>query len=108
MATAGLTGIGCYLIKFDLSRGFFLLLFCIGIPALLLSRYSLRRALHRAHRRGALLQRVLIAGAPAQVDEISAVLRRESWLGYHVIGALTPATYTAEETEIGDPGPRKR
>ena len=103
LATAGVAGIGCYLIKFDLSRGFFLLFFCVGIPSLVLGRYSLRRALHSAHRRGSLMQRVLIAGTPAQVDEISVVLRRESWLGYQVVGALTPARHTEEETDAGIP-----
>ena len=32
------SGIGCYLAKFQLSRGFFLLVFVIGIPALVLGR----------------------------------------------------------------------
>ncbi len=64
LATAGLVGIGCYLAKFDLSRGFFLLFFAIGIPALVVGRYSLRRALHRAHRRGALCSGSSSSGHP--------------------------------------------
>lgn len=103
LLTAGLLGVGCYLTKFPLSRGFFFLLFIVGVPALLLGRMALRRTLHVARRRGALGQRVLIAGGPAHVDEIARVLRRESWLGYRVIGALTPATNTEEETPAGVP-----
>ena len=30
--SAALLGIGCYLTKFSLSRGFFLLLFAVGVP----------------------------------------------------------------------------
>ncbi|MCD4527409.1 sugar transferase [Nocardioides sp. cx-173] len=101
--TAGLVGVGCFLVKFPLSRGFFLLTFAIGIPGLVLGRLLLRRFVHAARRRGSLLHRVLIAGSPSHVDEIAAVLRRETWLGYQVIGALTPAHYLDEETRRGIP-----
>ena len=36
--TAAVVGIACYLAKFQLSRGFFVLAFCVGLPALLLGR----------------------------------------------------------------------
>ncbi|GAB3773302.1 exopolysaccharide biosynthesis polyprenyl glycosylphosphotransferase [Nocardioides ginsengisegetis] len=100
---ASLTGVGCYLAKFSLSRGFFVLAFGLGIPALVLGRLALRRALHRARRHGALQQRVLIAGSRSHIDEIASVLRREPWLGYHVVGALTPAYDLSEETKSGIP-----
>src|SRR4051812_4914860 len=41
--TAGAVGIGCYLLRFQLSRGFFVLAFLIGIPVLVLGRFLLRR-----------------------------------------------------------------
>jgi len=103
VATAGLLGIGCYLAKFQLSRGFFVLAFAIGIPTLLLGRFLLRTAVHRARRQGRLQYRVLIAGTPEHVDEVAAVLRREPWLGYHVAGALVPSRDMAEETAAGIP-----
>jgi exopolysaccharide biosynthesis polyprenyl glycosylphosphotransferase len=92
LLTAGLIGVSCYLAKYQLSRGFFLLVFVIAIPALMVGRLALRRAVHRAHVNGALRYRVVIAGSPAHVDEIAGVLRREAWLGYEVVGALTPET----------------
>lgn len=100
---AGLAGVGCYLAKYELSRGFFLLAFIIGIPSLLLGRLLLRRAVQGARRRGVLTQRVLIAGSRSHVDEIVHVLRRESWLGYQVVGALTPEYDLSEETSTGVP-----
>lgn len=100
---AGLIGVGCFMAKYPLSRGFFLLVFTIGLPSLVVSRVVLRRAVHAARRRGALLHRVLIAGSPTHIDEIARVLRRESWLGYHVIGALTPSHEVATETGAGIP-----
>ena len=103
LITAGLAGVGCYLARFDLSRGFFLLAFFIGIPAVLLGRLTLRRAIQTARRHGSLRQRALIAGSRSHVDEIAAVLRRESWLGYDIVGALTPEYDLSEETSTGVP-----
>ncbi len=103
LMAAGLLGVGCYLAKFQLSRGFFLLLFAVGIPVLLLGRLLLRRAIHEARRQGKLQYRVVISGLPSHVDEVAAVLARESWLGYHVVGALTPEANHLEETPGGVP-----
>lgn len=103
LVAASLVGVGCYLARFSLSRGFFSLAFVVGVPALILGRVVLRRALHSARRHGALRQRVLIAGTAAHVDEVATVLRREPWLGYHVVGALTPVRDLSEETNTGIP-----
>ena len=101
LLAAGLVGIGCYLSQFSLSRGFYLLLFVIGAPVLLLTRLGLRRAVYAARLRGNLTQRVLIAGSPSHVDEIAAVLHRERWLGYDVVGALTPENDVRLMTDSG-------
>lgn len=103
LVTAGLVGVGCYMAKFQLSRGFFVLLFGLGIPTLVLGRFLLRRAVHKARARGLLQYRVVIAGTPSHIDEIAAVLSRESWLGYHVVGALTPGVDRVTETHSGIP-----
>jgi exopolysaccharide biosynthesis polyprenyl glycosylphosphotransferase len=104
LLTAGLIGVACYLAKYQLSRGFFLLVFVIAVPALMVGRLVLRRAVHKAHINGALRYRVVIAGSPAHIDEIAGVLRREAWLGYDVVGALTPETdRVAGETPRGIP-----
>ena len=103
LLTAAAVGIGCYLLKFDLSRGFFVLAFVIGIPVLVLGRFILRRSIHRARSIGALQHRVVIAGAEGHVDEIAAVLGREKWLGYNVIGALTPEPGDRDATHSGIP-----
>src|SRR5689334_13189362 len=74
LLTAGLTGVGCYMAKFELSRGFFVLTFSIGLPLLILNRFLLRRALQLGRRRGHFLQRVLISGRPDHIDEVGRVL----------------------------------
>ena len=103
LVTAGLVGVCCYLAKFSLSRGFFLLFFAIGVPALLVGRFVLRRAVHQARRQGLLQYRTLIAGTPSHVDEVAAVLRREPWLGYSVEGAMVPGVAYCEATHSGIP-----
>lgn len=90
LGTAGLVGIGSYLTQFPLSRGFFVLLFLVGTPGLLLSRFAIRRGIQQLRRQGSLVQRVLIAGTQEHVDDVAAVLGRESWLGYSVEGCLLP------------------
>jgi exopolysaccharide biosynthesis polyprenyl glycosylphosphotransferase len=101
--TAGAIGIASYLTKFDLSRGFFVLVFFIGIPWLLLWRWGARRIVHRAHARGYLLTRVIISGSASHVDEVAAVLERESWLGYQIVGALVPSSNPSDATVRGIP-----
>ncbi len=101
--TAGLIGITSYLTKFNLSRGFFVLLFVVGVPLLLLWRWTTRRLVHRLHLRGHLVTKVLIAGSARHVDEVAAVLDRESWLGYRIVGALLPATQALHATPRGVP-----
>jgi exopolysaccharide biosynthesis polyprenyl glycosylphosphotransferase len=103
LVTAAAVGIGCYLLRFPLSRGFFVLAFLFGIPVLVLGRYLLRRSIHRARSRGLLQNRVVIAGAEGHVDEIASVLGRESWLGYNVVGALTPEPGNRHTTHSGIP-----
>jgi exopolysaccharide biosynthesis polyprenyl glycosylphosphotransferase len=101
--TAGLLGVACYLAKFSLSRGFFLLAFAVGVPLVLLGRWIGRRALHRARIAGRLQLGVVIAGTAPHIDEIAGVLRRENWLGYRIIGAITPPSDHREETPAGIP-----
>ncbi|MDN5768701.1 MAG: sugar transferase [Humibacillus sp.] len=88
--TAGIIGISSYLTQFNLSRGFFVLLFAIGVPSLLLWRFAARRLVHQAHRRGRLTTRVLLSGGASHVDDVATVLGREAWLGYDIVGALVP------------------
>ena len=103
MYAAGLLGVGCYLIHYSLSRGFFALAFVAGTPALLAGRGVVRRLLHQARIRGVLQERVIIVGGPAQVDDIAAVVRRERWVGYSIVGAVVPTSFSASETPSGVP-----
>jgi len=102
LLTAATVGIACYLARFPLPRSFYLLLFAVAIPLLVLERWALRRILYRLREHGHLCRRVLVAGSRAHVEEIAAVLNRETWLGYDVVGCLTPVGVEslAEEGQV--------
>ncbi|HQZ85789.1 MAG TPA: sugar transferase [Actinomycetota bacterium] len=87
--TAGGVGIACYLLSYEYSRGLVVLLFTIGVGLLLLARYIRRRIMHSLYSKGILRTQVVVAGDSQHVDAIARVLRRETWLGYEVVGALT-------------------
>lgn len=98
VVVAAVVGIGAYLLQYPLSRGFFVLLFLVGIPLLLVGRLGMRRGLHTARMKGHLMTPTLIAGDEAHIDDLARVLRRERWLGFEIVGALssTPqGAYTA-------------
>ncbi len=87
---AAFIGICCYLTRFDLSRGFYVLLFAVGTPLLVLTRWMVRRIIHMLRRRQWLTRRVILAGNPQNIQEILTVANRETWLGYFIVGALLP------------------
>lgn len=91
LVAAAALGITAYLLQYPLSRGFYFLLFLTGVPALLLGRLATRRVMQRAHRKGRLLRSIVVAGDDRHIADVMAVLRRETWLGYDVVGLLTPS-----------------
>ncbi|GAB3855828.1 sugar transferase [Nocardioides maradonensis] len=101
--TTAVVGVGCYLTKYDLSRGFFLLSLIAGIPLVLGGRLALRKVIHSARRHGILRIRVLVAGSAAHVDEVATVLNSKPWLGYSVVGAVMPEGDPTVETDTGVP-----
>jgi exopolysaccharide biosynthesis polyprenyl glycosylphosphotransferase len=101
--TAGAVGMFCYLIQVPLSRGFVLLTFCYGTPMLLIERYAARKVVHSLRIRGRLVRRVIAVGGPAGVREVAAVLARERYVGYHVVGACVPSDVTVAPGMLGVP-----
>jgi exopolysaccharide biosynthesis polyprenyl glycosylphosphotransferase len=99
---AGALGVTAYLTGYDLSRGFFVLLFLAGLPLLLAERHFTRRLVHILRSKGRLCAPVLLVGDHQHVDEIATVLQRATYLGYHVIGVLSP-TPADEQTPGGLP-----
>ncbi|MEA5153907.1 sugar transferase [Raineyella sp.] len=101
--TAGLTAAVLYLSKSQLSRGFFVIEFSVGLVLLLLGRLLVRRGVQRARTAGMLLNRVVLSGDPGHIDEIATVIQREAWLGYQIVGAITPTADPSPRTPRGIP-----
>ena len=89
LSVAGAVGVTSYMTSYELSRAFFVVLFGVGMHALLAGRVVRRQLSHSLHRRDRLLTPVLVVGGREHVDSVATTLRREKWLGYHVVGALT-------------------
>ena len=87
---AGVVGMLSFLFQLDISRGFVLLTFSLGLPLLLTERYTVRKLLHRMRSRGRLLHRVVAVGGPSAIAELTEVLHRELYVGYLVTGACVP------------------
>ncbi|WP_223881447.1 sugar transferase [Nesterenkonia ebinurensis] len=75
-----------FLLKLDLARGYLLLIFPVGVLALLGGRWAWRRWLHRQRRSGLYCRRVLLMGSPASVEHIAGELARQPWAGYQIVG----------------------
>ncbi len=103
VVTAGTVGMASFLLQLELSRGFVLLTFFLGIPMLILERYLARKALHRLRVRGRLLHRVVAVGGPSAVKELAVVMRRERHAGYEIVGACVPRGIPADEDEMTVP-----
>lgn len=88
-AMAGLVGIGSYLTKYEFPRGLYVLLFVVGTTGLVTARFARRKIMGTIHRQGVLMTPIVVAGESGHVDAIANVLRRETWLGYKVVGAIT-------------------
>ncbi|WP_228488825.1 sugar transferase [Raineyella fluvialis] len=101
--TAGLAAAVLYLTHSQLSRGFFVLEFTVGVVMLLVGRLTLRRFIQRARGRGLLLSDVVLSGTIPHIDEIATVISRESWLGYRIVGAITPPDDPSPHTTRGIP-----
>ena len=102
--TGALVATMAFLMQYPLSRGFFVLLFPIGVTLLVLGRLLSRRVIQRLRVAGHFNEKVLLVGTPGYIGEIHTVLARESWLGYQVMGCLVPRDYAGlEQTSSGIP-----
>lgn len=107
LAAAGFLGTVLYLDRIDLSRLFFLVLFPTGAIALLTVRYVTRKVVHAKHAHGKHRHSAVIIGRIEDIRPVVRTLRRESWLGYEVVGAIVTDAPTRrwELDGIADLGP---
>ena len=76
-----------YAAKTDVARGYVVVALPCATLLDLVSRYTLRKQLHRRRRLGACLRRVVVVGHAPVVADLAAELRRESYHGLSVVAA---------------------
>jgi len=84
--TAGVAVLA-YLAKFDLARGYLVLALPCTTGFDLIVRYRLRKWLHRFRRDGQYMRRTVAVGHAAPVEDLVAMLRRDSHHGLAVVAA---------------------
>ncbi|HVT21950.1 MAG TPA: sugar transferase, partial [Mycobacteriales bacterium] len=79
-----------YSAKVQFARGYVAAALPIGTVLLLLGRFGQRKWLHHRRRQGYYQHRVLAVGGPEAVEELSAELAAEPYLGLHLVGVCLP------------------
>lgn len=97
-----------FLGRVSLSRAFFLLVFLIGIPLVLLGRLAVRRVIQAYHRKGRGGQRVLIVGSEAEAQELVTLLERSTWLGLRPVAVVGPSGEPGRSGDTQLPVPAER
>lgn len=81
-------GFAAFILNYPLSRGFVAILLTGGVPLLLVGRLVARRTLQGLRNSGRHCVPTLVVGDQGAVDDVVAVLRRETWLGYTPVGQV--------------------
>ncbi len=94
----GAVAIVAFALKLDLSRGFVLITFAVGITLLLCVRWSLRAWLRHERRYGHYLHRTIVVGAEPMKSEIVDMLDRDPVAGFTVVDVVAePPADVSEE-----------
>ncbi|MGO1384600.1 MAG: sugar transferase [Arachnia sp.] len=86
---AGIFGIACYLIRYDYPRLTFAAWIVFGVLFLWVARFARRRVMQKLHLRGLFQTPVLVVGSNHHVDQAHIALRRATWAGFKIVGAVT-------------------
>jgi exopolysaccharide biosynthesis polyprenyl glycosylphosphotransferase len=85
-----IVAITSYGLKLEIARGFVGVALPTGTAALLISRYSIRKYVHRGRDHGRFTHRLVVAGDRPQVIELVRRIRREAATGYQIVGVALP------------------
>jgi exopolysaccharide biosynthesis polyprenyl glycosylphosphotransferase len=86
-----------YVAKAELARGYVLIAFPLLTVLDLAARYELRKRLHRMRSLGVFMQKVVVAGYPDVVTDMTMQLRRDCYHGLDVVAACLPAQFDEDE-----------
>jgi exopolysaccharide biosynthesis polyprenyl glycosylphosphotransferase len=90
-----------YAVKFDLGREYVLVALPCATVLDLAARYRLRKRLHRRRRSGHYMRRTVAVGHAAAVNDLVAMLRRDSHHGLYVVAAcVAGARHQGEVADV--------
>jgi exopolysaccharide biosynthesis polyprenyl glycosylphosphotransferase len=87
------------LFNLNLARGWALLAMGCGLLVVGGERLVIRKTLHFLRRRGGDATRTIVLGANHEARSIARALRRESWLGYRILGFVDDRLPRGEQVE---------
>ncbi len=90
-----------YFLKLDVARGYVLLVFPIGIAALLASRWLWRQWLRVEREKGRYSSKVILVGSRDSVQHFARELARQPWAGYRVVAACVPGEVAGTDGAAG-------
>ncbi|GAA4174958.1 sugar transferase [Gryllotalpicola koreensis] len=90
-----LVAVFAFLFKVDLARGYILISLPLGLAALFVERWLWRQWLQLQRAEGAYSSRVILIGSRESIAHIGAELRRATYAGYSIVGAIVPGQHDA-------------
>ena len=90
------SAIVAYAVNYPLARGYMLIVLPLATGGCLLTRFLVRKSLHRRRVRGDCLKRVIVVGHELAVIHITRQLHRERYHGLEVVGACLPPGHNDE------------
>ncbi len=93
----GAVAVVAFALKLDLSRGFVLITFAVGLALLLCVRWSLRAWLRHERRYGHFLHRTVVIGAEPLKSEIVDMLDRDPVAGFTVVDVIDEPPVLGDE-----------
>lgn len=93
----GVLAIVDLLFKLDLSRGYLLISFPVGLLLLLLSRWLWRKWLHSMRRKGKCLDKAILVGEAKKVSHVTREVSRERAAGYRIVGAVANSLINSQD-----------
>ncbi|MGU3501247.1 sugar transferase [Mycobacterium sp. C31M] len=96
----GLVAIMSLLLSIDISARYLGIALPLGLVALMVSRWTLRRVVTRRRRQGLDKAALLIVGSEPAARDIATEIAKDPWAGYQVTGVCTPVGPTAGKDSI--------
>ena len=96
----GAVAIVVFVLKLDLSRGFVVITFVVGLTLLLIVRWALRGWLRHERRYGHFLHRTIVVGAEPTKSEIVDMLDRDPVAGFTVVDVVDEPAADVEDAVV--------